>query len=285
MGMFAKAGRALFSKKQSPPVRAFLDDLTRGAIDPFHPNDGRYLVNLSFDLKSGYNTTLWSGDFERALAWGNLVREKALPLLEYLSRSRLPYNLQIVGALLDPDFARRPFVPKAQANLIKEYPSYFVLSREEIDVVKADTADIGIHGLTHRTFPSLAKEDADLEIVEAGRIFSNVFGRFPRFMSFPENKVAHVDVLVSRGVKSWRSSRERVSYRGEIPLGLCCSSEHFSTDDLRELLRSIKKARPGYFLHLWSTLGEMDIDAFVEFSTIIVEEGFRFTTVRNYVSE
>ena len=270
----------------SAPVYMFLDELKRQAKNQFHPTDGRFLVNMSFDLECGFNTPLWERDEREALQLGGIAKHNLLSVLDFLRKENLPINVQVVGGLLDEDFASQKFCLEKQKNSITKNFSLFRLSPEERRALMDPKIEIGVHGFSHRRFSSLGREEAVFEVSESVRLVTKIFQRTPRFMSFPKNDTQHIDVLESSGIVSWRSNHQNVSLEGEVPLGLWFAPGNFTPRDLSKILPRIKSLSPqGYFLHLWGHFTEMNSESFSDYIQVFRENGFHFTTVGEYLKK
>jgi hypothetical protein len=99
-------------------------------------------------------------------------------------------------------------------------------------------------------------------------------------MSFPRNKVAHTDVLLELDIQAWRSNRQVVEDKNELPLGLWFAPGVLGVRDFRRLLRHLRQERPSFLLHLWNHFTEMDSDTFKAHIAVIMEEGWNCMSVR-----
>ena len=278
---FRHTKRKLLTGGFAETVHLFLKDLEKqdGA---FHHPDGKYVVNLSFDLELGFNTPFWEGDLRKALAYGTSARNKFLSILGYLRKERIPSNVQIAGLLMNEDLATLSLFSPAQREAIRSHRELFALSHEDMAMLTSPDIEAGIHGFSHRHFTELSSQDADYEMRNAVRVFEKKFGKAPEFMSFPKNYIAHTDVVKKHGVKCWRADRQHPATDFEIPLGLWFEPGVLGASDLGRLLAKIKESRTGYFLHLWGHCTEMDVRVFAELLHVIKSAGWKCTTVKNF---
>lgn len=252
--------RRILTKGFSKPVYVFLKELKRS-----NSNHIGYFINLSFDLELAYNTAFLERDNQEGVKYGQLARNNFEQISEYLNKNNIEYNVQIVGKLLE------------QNN--KEL---FHLSEKQIELFRNKNVEIGLHGFSHQLFTDLSKEEADLEVTNGIRLFKKEFNQGPRFMSFPKNKVAHLNVLQKHQIKSWRSDRQGVEIQGEIPLGLWFAPGNLSPRDLKRMLSIIKSKQDSFLLHLWGHFTEMDVDVFKNYINVIKDSGWKFTNLKNY---
>lgn len=246
-----------------------------------HP-DSQYLVNFSFDLELGFGTTFWEGNIEKALSYGKTARAKFIPIMKYLVQEKIPANVQIVGALLDPRVASLPVFSEKQRNIMARHKGLFRLTLEDIELLKSPCIEAGLHGFSHRHFTTLSPSEADYEMRNAVDIFEKSFGRKPEFMGFPKNCVAHTGVVKKYGIKCWRADTEHPQRKFEIPLGHWFAPGVLDHHDLKKLLSTIRDVRQGYLLHLWGHFTEMDVETFRELTEVIRDAGWEFTTIKSF---
>jgi hypothetical protein len=81
--------------------------------------------------------------------------------------------------------------------------------------------DIGSHGFTHRRFRDLSHSDAEMEM-NMINVAMKKCGIVPRSFIFPQDSVAHLDLLEKYGYKSYRSyggflhDRMQIEHYGEL---------------------------------------------------------------------
>jgi len=278
---FRHTKRKLLTGGFAETVHLFLKDLEKQNGAFRHP-DGKYVVNLSFDLELGFNTPFWEGDLRKALAYGTSAQNNFLSLLGYLREERIPSNVQIAGLLMDEELTMLSLFSPAQREAIRNHRELFALSHEDVAMLISPDIEAGIHGFSHRHFTELSSQDADYEMRNVVRVFEKKFGKAPEFMSFPKNYIAHTDVVKKHGVKCWRADRQHPLTDFEIPLGLWFAPGVLGASDLGRLLAKIKESHMGYFLHLWGHFTEMDVRVFAELLDVIKSAGWKCTTVKNF---
>ena len=278
--------RGVFTEGFSSPVYEFLKELRAGNPNTFHPDDGRFLINISFDLEFGFNSPLWERSSSEAVNLGKIAKHNLLPTLAFFKKENIPLNVQVVCGLIADDFISQPFCLEKQRNTIIENRPLFEFSLEERKALVDSDIELGIHGFSHRRFSNLSQGEAETEIKKSVELVNTLLGSPPRFMSFPKNDVAHLSALKGTPIKSWRSNHQDVSLLGEIPVGLWFSPGNISSHDMARLLEEIKILRPqGYFLHLWSHFTEIESGALEEIIKVICGAGFSFTTFSEYLDD
>jgi uncharacterized protein (UPF0297 family) len=272
--------RRIFTGGYARPVHRFLSLLHD--VHSVLPK-GKYAVNVSFDLEYAYNTPFWTNEFHTALEYGRTAHEHVGPVCAFLNDRGIEYNVQVVGMLLETDPTDVPYLDEAKRACIDTNRELFTLPQEHALYLRAPSVDVGLHGYSHRLMNTLSREEVESEFTSAQTAFTSYFGDTippPTFMSFPRNKVGHIDVLREHGIQSWRTNRHRTEQTEEIPLGLWFAPGTLGVHDLRKVLQYIKSTKESFFLHLWSHFTEMDKNTFVEHVTMIEEEGWDFINVR-----
>lgn len=275
-----RAKRLLLYKGYAKPVYHFLSDIEKDREEAFH-KEGSYVVNLSFDLEFALHTRFWVGEYEKALTYGRIGRENLRPLTEYLFQEKVPYNVQIVAALLDRDSLAELPVNEAQRAFMERHEELFVLSDPDLELIEKGHTEIGLHGFSHRRFGEIDVSDARFELQKGVEIFKRTIRKDPLFMSFPKNDVAHTEVLLEEGIKAWRGKTQKTDEH-MIPNGLWFAPGNLDERSLGTLLKRLRKERNGYFLHLWGHFTEMELSTFRTLIGVIRDNGWVFQTVRGY---
>lgn len=243
--------------------------------------EGTYSVNISFDLEYSYNSYFWNGDYAQAVEYGKLAKDNFRSFMEYLSVKRIPCNVQIVGLLLEKEEVVRALLTDAERACFESNREYFTLSSTERSSLRSPEIELGLHGYSHRIFKDISREDAEKEIRRACALFNEHFGISPTFMSFPRNVIAHTDLLKVAGIHAWRKNTQHTVTRQEYPLGLWFSPSNLNENDLKRFLKELRQRTPGYTLHLWNHMTEMNIEIFRRLVAAIDEMGWTYTTVRD----
>lgn len=262
-------------------VHAYLQALKR-VKRPFGSGTGKHAVSLSFDTELGYCMPFWRREPEAVVvALSRQARSALKPFIEYLASERIPCCVQLVAALLDKDQATiGRFFDDEQRAIVARFPELFRLSDDEIALLQNPLVEIGIHGLSHRAIATMSLEDARYEIHEASRLVAERFGKRPRWMSFPKNGVAHLQVLAENGIGWWRSSEASSDRPGEVPEGLFYAPAVLNPKELRRLLRTLRKRYPdGFMLQLWGHFTEMSLEEFKTGVATIRSEGWGFASI------
>ena len=276
--------RSLLSRGYSAPAHIFLEELKVGISTSFHPVDGSFLVNLSFDLELGLNSPFWERGSVEALHLGKLSKNNLLPTLSFLGEKEVPCNVQIVCGLLDYNFITSSFLSDDQRNLITKHDDLFQFSQDEHTALSGKNVEVGILGFSHRRFSTLSQKEAQKEITKSVELITDTFGRSPRFMSFPKNNIQYSRLLSAAGINAWRGNRQGVYSPGEVPVGLWFAPGNISPHDLTRILKEIRELHPqGFFLHLWGHFTEMNRNTLADMVTVIRDGGFSFTTISNYI--
>ena len=110
------------------------------------------------------------------------IEEQALPLFVNLFEEvEMPATFAIRGQMLEVDSS--PF---------------------ELLINSKVKHDIGSHGFSHRTFPSLSHKEAEMELAQLSQAMKK-FNIFPTSFIFPRNSMAHLSLLEKYGYKSIRT--------------------------------------------------------------------------------
>lgn len=240
---------------------------------------GRYLVNLSVDLELGFNGPFWRGEIDNSVFWGSAARRHLPRYLELVQQTKTPINVQLVGALLDPDRLSRDVFSSAQREHIERHPALFTLEPAEVEALAQPWIEPGIHAYSHRPFPDLTPGQAAWECSETIRLVSRRFGQVPTFMSFPKNLVAHPDQVAASGIERWRS-QGRADDRA-IDIGLWLAPGTITPGELGRLLRRLRQRTSGVLLHLWNHLQEMEASIFTRYVEAIEASEFELTLIRD----
>lgn len=240
---------------------------------------GPAFVNLSFDLELALDGYFWRGEFRKALAAGDAARRNLEPIVRLLTARGIPFNVQVLCGLLDRGFANAPFLDAARKHVIAEHPELFRLTDEDVALLGHEAVVPGIHAYSHRTFDTLDRAACDRELELAIDHFVRCFGRRPRFMSFPKNRVAHADLLARHGVTAWRAETDSVSQPGEVPLGLWLSPATFTPNALTRFLDRIAHGGQGGPISLWGHFHEMEAERFARYLDALQRTGLPIRAV------
>lgn len=281
VNLLRSAKRRLLTDGYAETVYNFIQDVKGGSGVFKHPKD-KYLVNLSFDFEFGYGTTFWEGNIEKSLSYGSIARKNFVPMMKYMRETRIPANVQVVGALFDNNVQVLPIFSQVQREAMFKNQELFRLTSEDIELLNSTNIEAGLHGFSHRHFTNMSRQDAEYEMINATDNFKNSFGKSPEFMGFPKNCVAYTDIVQKHGIKYWRADSNHPKHVDEIPLGHWFAPGVLGGEDLRRILSTLKSSYDGYFLHLWGHFTEMNLDTFKELVETIKQSGWKLTTVKEF---
>jgi len=273
--------RKVLTEGFAETVYLFLKEIEKEDRVFKHP-DNEFLVNLNFDLELGFGTTFWEGNIAKSLSYGKTSRKNLIPFLRYFSEEKIPANIQIAGALLDPEASNLSIFNDEQRKAMFEHRDLFKLTDDDIELLKIPSIETGLHGFSHRHFTNISDTDAEYEIKSGVTKFQKHFQRNPEFMAFPKNCVAHTDIIQKYGIKSWRADSQHPNGELEVPLGHWFSPGVLGREDLKHALKTIKEKKKGFLLQLWGHFTEMDARTFRELVGVIKESGWKLTTIKDF---
>lgn len=228
--------------------------------------------NLSFDYELGFNGHFWKGDIRRALHFAEAGLRYAHELLALLLRRGVPFNIQIIGALLaQPETLLALPLSSEQRAAIQDYPQHFTIPVEILAMCHSPFAKVGFHGLSHREFAQLSAAEAEQELALGLALLRKEFDQNIQVMSFPRNSVAHRDLLARHGITHWRGKQQSHATEGEFGKGILLSPAVLQPRELTRLL-----AQPGLqrapFMHLWSHLTEFPAAVLGEYLEVLAAD-------------
>lgn len=270
-----RAKRRILHGGYSVPVAQLLS-----SPEPTAP-DGRFTVNLSFDLEFSMTSAFWRENYDYALDKGLEARKHFPAIARYLTRNDLPFNLQLLMSLADKQFLNWPGLAEEQREIVQRHPHLFTLSDEDEEILSGKHMVLGIHGFSHRSFDQLTEDEAVWELKKSLEIYQEKFNTLPKFMSFPDNYVFHEHRATELGIQMWRGSKHNTVLPEEIPLGLIMTPNTLTPPEFRKILKYLRENRPGYLLHLWGHFTECDLETFKEYLDAVTSTGFGFEAFPN----
>lgn len=239
----------------------------------------RHVVNFSFDLEFAVNGAFWRHDFASAESSGDKARKTLTPALEAFQKNRIPCNIQVLGALLDSEFASSPILTDDQLAWMGKRPELLRLSDREKELLKSDMIELGLHGYSHRSFNTLSLAEAKEEIKNARQLFEDEFDKSPRFLSFPNNVISHSNILCEYGLTAWRGDSHIPVRDGEVPVGIWFSEDTLTPSELAKVLLKMKTRKDGSLLHLWGHFTEMSPEKYLQYADVVSKSGFELVSL------
>lgn len=260
--------RRILSGSKYPPQVCHLIESASKNIDS--TANSKVCINLSFDLELALNGKFWRGENKKALICGEKALENLEPICLYLNKEGLQYNVQIVTGLLDyQHLLDKKYFTQQQVNIIKNNQRLFQLSENIKNLFKKTNVEIGIHGFSHRPFNELDESQAREEIEEARELVRLNFDVMPKFMSFPRNQIAYLDIL----------KQYDMNHRSDqgISLGLWFSPFMITPKELDYVIKTSKIN----FFHLWQHFIEMNLEELKEYLDVFKQNNCSIINLRS----
>jgi hypothetical protein len=210
-----------------------------------HFEKGMLIISIDIDVGSGELGVVNQGKndvnvhqilSERAVG---KIEEDALPFfVDMFETLDMPVTFALRGQCLDVD-----------------------ASAVELLLGSSVKHDIGSHGYTHRKFKTLSRLDAVAEL-NMTAVAMREYGIIPRSFIFPQDSVAHLNLLEEYGYTSFRSFGSFLSDRMQVEkqgrLYNICPSIHLTRSANALLLKKLvdvavsEKAPFHVWFHLWN---------------------------------
>lgn len=147
---------------------------------------GRVVISLDFELGWGHKRT--SPEYvERIRQQADEIKPRVQQLLELFDDHGIAATWAVVGKLLedgsDPVFSNPGLIECVQDSKVDH--------------------EIGLHTYAHQPFDDLTEAEAH-EDISAGQQILSEYGITPKSFVFPQNRIAHLEVLVNSGIQIYR---------------------------------------------------------------------------------
>jgi len=155
------------------------------------------LINIKNERKKGFEETI-----NFLITNKHKVRKSLNKLLQLFEEYRIPTTWATVGYLFHEDWPEE--VPPACLPY-KDVAKELLLARDVVEEILNNPIEheIGYHGYTHVVFQESTREVCESEIKEGLNLAKELGIELKSFV-FPQNKIAHVDILKRYGFKVYR---------------------------------------------------------------------------------
>lgn len=175
-------------------------------------NIGYFIFSLDTELGTGYfdldedRQRLFSAD-------GSRERENISRILELLEEYQITATWAVVGHIFYEHCEECEICPilewKGKYHSYEEayktrHPLWYGADVIDMLLNQKMKHEIAFHGYSHKTFNSMSREEAEVEIQEFIRVASRK-GIVAKSIVFPRNKVGHLDLFQKYGFECYRS--------------------------------------------------------------------------------
>lgn len=195
---------------------------------------GTVLISLDFELGWGHRTAR-PEYVDRLRDEAGRIEERIRSLVELFERHEIVATWAVVGRLLSPD----------------SDPAFD--GRDLFDALLSSSPahEVGLHSHRHQPYDELTQEEAAADLKDGLEMLAE-WNQRPRSFVFPQNRVAHIDLLRERGFTCYRTDRQ-VSRLGRLrellrPETVSLPSEPERPVGLPETGFLAAQRRPGWLL-------------------------------------